>query len=90
LVSHGHFRVNSKKVNIPSYQVKAGDQISVREKSKQLDIIHNSMKRVKDTSLYSWVSLEKAAVTGIFLRVPERDEIPLLANEQLVVELYSK
>jgi small subunit ribosomal protein S4 len=90
LVSHGHFRINNEKVDIPSFQVKAGDQISVREKSKQLDIVHNAMKRVKDTSMYSWVSLEKAAVTGTFLRVPEREEIPLLANEQLVVELYSK
>ncbi len=90
LVSHGHFKVNSQKVNIPSYQVKAGETISVREKSKQLDIIHNAMKRVKDASMYSWVSLDKAAVTGTFLRIPEREEIPLLANEQLVVELYSK
>ena len=90
LVSHGHFKVNNQKVNIPSYQVKAGETIGVREKSKQLDIIHNAMKRVKDASMYSWVSLDKAAVTGTFLRVPEREEIPLLANEQLVVELYSK
>ena len=90
LVSHGHFKVNNQKVNIPSYQVRAGETIGVREKSKQLDIIHNAMKRVKDASMYSWVSLDKAAVTGTFLRVPEREEIPLLANEQLVVELYSK
>lgn len=90
LVTHGHFKVNNQKVNIPSYQVKAGEVISVREKSKQLDIIHNAMKRVKDASMYSWLSLDKAAVAGTFLRVPEREEIPLLANEQLVVELYSK
>jgi small subunit ribosomal protein S4 len=90
LVTHGHFKVNNQKVNVPSYQVKAGEMISVREKSKQLDIIHNAMKRVKDASMYPWVSLDKAAVTGTFLKVPEREEIPLLANEQLVVELYSK
>jgi small subunit ribosomal protein S4 len=90
LVTHGHFKINNQKVNIPSYQVKIGDSIQVREKSKQLDIIHNAMKRVKDASLYSWVSLDKAAMTGSFLRVPDREEIPMLANEQLVVELYSK
>jgi len=90
LVTHGHFKINSQKVNIPSYQVKIGDTIQVREKSKQLDIIHNAMKRVKDASMYSWVSLDKAAMTGSFLRVPDREEIPMLANEQLVVELYSK
>lgn len=90
LVTHGHFKVNSQKVNIPSYQIKVGDVIQVRDKSKQLDIIHNAMKRVKDASMYTWVSLDKAAMTGSFLRVPEREEIPMLANEQLVVELYSK
>jgi len=90
LVTHGHFKVNNQKVNIPSYQVKVGDAIQVREKSKQLDIIHTAMKRVKDASMYSWVSLDKAAMTGSFLRVPDREEIPMLANEQLVVELYSK
>jgi small subunit ribosomal protein S4 len=90
MVTHGHFKVNNNKVNIPSYQVKVGDVIQVREKSKQLDIIHNAMKRVKDASMYTWVSLDKAAMTGSFLRVPEREEIPMLANEQLVVELYSK
>jgi small subunit ribosomal protein S4 len=90
LVTHGHFKINNQKVNIPSYQVKIGDSIQVREKSKQLDIIHNAMKRVKDASMYSWVSLDKAAMTGSFLRVPDREEIPMLANEQLVVELYSK
>ncbi len=90
LVTHGHFRINKQKVNIPSYQLKAGDMISVREKSRQLDIIHNAMKRVKDASMYTWVSLDKATMEGSFLRVPEREEIPMLANEQLVVELYSK
>ena len=90
LVTHGHFQINKEKVNIPSFQMKTGDVITVREKSRQLDIIHNAMKRVKDASVYTWVSLDKAGMTGTFLRVPEREEIPMLANEQLVVELYSK
>ena len=90
LVSHGHFKVNTQKVNIPSYHIKSGDVVTVRDKSKQLDIIHNAMKRVKDASMYPWVNLDKAAMSGTFIRVPEREEVPLLANEQLVVELYSK
>jgi small subunit ribosomal protein S4 len=90
LVNHGHFLINKDKVNIPSYQIKAGDMITVRERSRQLEIIHNAMKRVKEDSIYGWVSLDKAAMAGTFLRIPEREEIPLLANEQLVVELYSK
>lgn len=90
LVVHGHFRVNNEKVNIPSYLLSPGDVISVREKSKKLDVIHNSMRRVKDSSLYSWLSLDKATLSGTFVIVPEREEIPLTVNEQLVVELYSK
>jgi small subunit ribosomal protein S4 len=82
--------VNNRIVNIPSYQLRAGDVIQVREKSKKLDIIHASMKRVKDNMLPSWLSLDKASLTGTFLNVPERADIPLNANENLIVELYSK
>jgi small subunit ribosomal protein S4 len=66
-----------------------GDIIKVKEKSKKLDAIHNSLKRIKD-STYGWLSTDKAALSGTFLQVPERSEVPLNANEQLVVELYSK
>jgi small subunit ribosomal protein S4 len=90
LISHGHMMVNNRIVNIPSYQLRAGDVIQVREKSKKLDIIHASMKRVKDNMLPSWLSLDKASLTGTFLNVPERADIPLNANENLIVELYSK
>lgn len=90
LISHGHFLLNNRVVNIPSYLVGAGDVIQVREKSKKLEIIHASMKRMKDTMVPSWLSLDKALMTGTFLNVPERVDIPLNANENLVVELYSK
>jgi small subunit ribosomal protein S4 len=90
LISHGHLMLNNHIVNVPSYQVRAGDVIQVREKSKKLDVIHASMKRVKDNMLPSWLSLDKAALTGTFLNVPERADIPLAANENLIVELYSK
>ena len=82
--------VNNKVVNIPSYLLNAGDVIQIREKSKKMEIIHASMKRMKDNAMPSWLSLDKAAMVGTFLSVPERADIPLNANEQLVVELYSK
>ena len=90
LVTHGHFLVNNQPVDIPSYLLRAGDTIQVRDKSKKLDILHASMKRMKDTAMLPWLSLDKAAMVGTFLNVPERADIPLNADEQLIVELYSK
>lgn len=90
LVLHRHFTVNNEIVNVPSFLVKAGDVIQVREHSKKLELIHSSMKRVKDNALSSWLSLDKANLSGTFLTVPERVDVPLSANEQLIVELYSK
>jgi small subunit ribosomal protein S4 len=89
LIKHGHILVNSKPVDIPSYLVKVGDLVQVKEKSKKLDMIHNSLKRVKDNT-YNWITVDKATLTGTFVQIPERADIPLEANEQLVVELYSK
>ena len=90
LVTHGHFLVNNIPVDIPSYLLKSGDTIQVREKSKKLEILHASMKRMKDTAMLPWLSLDKAAMIGTFLNIPERADIPLNADEQLIVELYSK
>jgi small subunit ribosomal protein S4 len=90
LITHGHFQVNSHPVDIPSYLLRAGDVIQVREKSKKLEVMHSSIKRMKDTAMLPWLSLDKAAMTGTFLSIPERADIPLNANEQLIVELYSK
>ena len=90
IVVHGHILVNNQMVNIPSYLMNAGDIIKVREKSKKMDVIHASMKRMKDTTLLPWLSLDKGAMSGTFLTIPERADVPLNANEQLIVELYSK
>ena len=90
LVNHKHFQVNDKVVNIPSFIVKPGDKISVREKSKKMDIILDSMRRIKGDMDLSWLALDKGKMKGIFEAVPERDEMQLTVNEQLVVELYSK
>ena len=90
LVSHKHFLVNNKVVNIPSYIVKQGDVIEVRDKSKKMDIIPESMRRIKGDMDLSWLELDKAKLRGTFVAVPDRDEMQVTVNEQLVVELYSK
>jgi len=89
LIRHRHILVNSDLVNIPAYLLKAGDVVQIKEKSKKLDAIHNSLKRVKDNT-YGWLTVDKATLSGTFVQVPERVDVPLNANEQLVVELYSK
>jgi len=89
LILHSHFKLNGKVVNIPSILVKAGDMIQVREESKNLDVIHESLKKSTDT-IYPWLQIDKAQLVGKFLQVPERADIPLNVNEQLIVELYSK
>ena len=90
LVSHKHFLVNNKIVNISSFIVKPGDVIEVRKKSRKMDIILESMRRIKGDMDLSWLSLDKAKMKGTFNAVPDRDEMQLTINEQLVVELYSK
>ena len=89
MIRHRHFIINDQLVDIPSYILSAGDVVKVRDKSKKLDAIHDSLKRVKD-STYSWLTVDKANLSGTFVQVPERQDVPLNANEQLVVELYSK
>ena len=90
LVNHRHFVVNDKLVNIPSYILKPGDKIKVKDKSKKVDIILNSVKAIKGDLDLAWLELDKAKMKGIFKSVPEREEMNLNINEQLVVELYSK
>lgn len=90
LVNHAHFMVNGKKVNIPSYRLKPGDTIQVRDKSKKLDIILDSIKMIKGDLNVSWLSLDKAKMVGTFVNYPERQEVDMTINEQLVVEYYSR
>ncbi len=89
LVSHRHITVNGHICNIPSAMVKQGDVIGVREKSKALEVINDSL-RTNAVNKYSWLSWDDASMTGKFLNVPERTEIPENIQEQLIVELYSK
>ena len=89
LVSHCHIVVNGEVVNIPSYTVRPSDLIGVREKSKSLQVILDSLS-VNHRSRYSWLEWDEKAMVGKFLNVPERTDIPENIREQLIVELYSK
>ena len=89
LVSHRHICVNGNVVNIPSYALKAGDVVSVREKSKTLEVITESLSGAA-RSRFAWLEWDNASMTGSFLQTPEREEIPENIKEQLIVELYSK
>lgn len=89
LVSHRHITVNGAVVNIPSYQLRAGDSVGVREKSKSLEVIQDSLSG-SNHSRYSWLEWEGSRMSGKFLQRPERADIPENINEQLIVELYSK
>ncbi len=90
LVRHRHFYVNDGLVDIPSYNVKEGDVVKVKDKSKKLNVIHTSLRKIKDDRQYPWLSLDKANLTGNFQNVPNREDIPDMINESLIVELYSK
>ncbi len=88
LVSHRHITVNGELVNIPSYSLKAGDVIGVREKSKSVQSIQDSL--AANSAVYEWITWNNAKMEGTFVSVPERLQIPENIKEQLIVELYSK
>ena len=90
LVVHKHILVNNRSVNIPSYGLKEGDVIQVREKSRRMQVFHDSMRRVNTDNPMPWLRVDKAKMAGYFESVPEREQILEPINEQLVVELYSK
>ncbi|MEW6755973.1 MAG: 30S ribosomal protein S4 [Candidatus Latescibacterota bacterium] len=87
-VRHNHVTVNGRRVNIPSYLTRVGDVIQVREPSRQLEAIHLSLGRARE--LVPWLSLDKANLQGTVLAVPNRADIPIIADEQLVIEFYSR
>ena len=89
LVLHKHICVNGKNVNIPSYRVMSGDVITVREKSKSLEVIADAMSGFNH-SKYPWIEWDNSIKGGKFLHLPQREDIPETIKEQLIVELYSK
>lgn len=90
LVRHRHFAVNGRLVDIPSFSLKPGDVIVVRDKSKKLGVFHDSMRKIRDEDIYPWLTLEKAQIEGTFVDYPNREDIPIQVQENLIVELYSK
>jgi len=90
LVNHGHFMVNGRKVDIPSYRVRPGDVIEVRPKSRDIEPIKRAVELARERTPYSWLEVDYDELRGTFLRYPERDEIDLPVDVQAIVELYSK
>ena len=90
LISHGHILVNGKKVNLPSYSVKGGDLVEVKESSRNIPEVIDSLSKVEHRGIPSWVEVDSVNIRGKVLNVPSREEIQLPVKEQLIVELYSK
>ena len=90
LVRHNHFLVNGKKVNIPSYLLRPGDKVTVRENSRQIAGINDAMEAMPRRGLPVWLEMDKANYEGVFKALPTREEMNLPVQEQLVVEFYSK
>lgn len=90
LVLHGHFLVNGKKVTIPSYIVKAGQSVSVREQSRKVERINQALEAVARRGVPAWIQLSKDDYSGIYANQPTREDMSMPINEQLIVELYSK
>jgi small subunit ribosomal protein S4 len=89
-VKHNHFRVNGKKVNIPSYLVKIGDVVEVHEKSQKIKAIGDSLDAVVRRGIPQWLDLEKENLKGVIQTFPIREDLTMPMQEQLIVELYSK
>ncbi len=90
LVTHGHVLVNGKKVTIPSYLVKEGDRIEIKEKTKNNPQVQRALELTAQTGIAAWVDVDKEKAVGVFQRIPEREEVNIPVEERLVVELYSK
>ena len=89
-VNHGHILVDGKRVDIPSFRVKAGQKIEIREKSKANPQIVRALELTNQTGMVEWVDVDKDKVFGIYTRVPKREEVSIPVEERLIVELYSK
>jgi small subunit ribosomal protein S4 len=90
LVRHGHVEVNGRKVNIPSYQVKTGDEIAVRQNARKLLIVEQGAQFAQQNPVPAWLEMNFDTMTGRVLSLPTRKDVNLPVNEQLIVELYSK
>ena len=90
LVLHGHITVNGRRVDLPSYRVRPCDEIAVAEKSRNLELIRQNLEAMKGRKVGPWLSLDVEGMKGKFLRLPDREDLALPVNEQLVIEFYSR
>jgi len=90
LVRHNHFLVNGKKVNIPSYQVKPNDLVEIKEKSRKVTSILEAMETVVRRGILNWIEVDKEKFKGTFKALPNREDLTMPIQEQLIIELYSK
>ncbi len=90
LVRHGHFTINGRKVNIPSYLIKAGDVIEVKEKSRKMNPVVEALETVDRRGVPQWLELDREGLKGTVMALPAREDITMPIQEQLIVELYSK
>ncbi|UCG78664.1 MAG: 30S ribosomal protein S4 [Nitrospirota bacterium] len=90
IVTHKHVTVNGRSVNIPSFRVKPGDVVEIREKSRKIPVITESIESAERRGVSEWLEVDASKFSGKILSVPSRDEIPVPVQEQLIVELYSK
>jgi len=90
ITTHGHILVDGKKLNIPSYSVKVGQKIEVKEKFKSNNQVQRSLDLTNQTGMVDWIDVEKDKVFGVFTRIPTRQEVVIPVEERLIVELYSK
>jgi small subunit ribosomal protein S4 len=90
LVRHGHFRVNGKKVGIPSYSLKIGDEVQVRERSRKMELFNDSLEGVERRGVPAWLELDRKEMKAVVSAFPSREDITMPIQEQMIVELYSK
>jgi small subunit ribosomal protein S4 len=90
LITHGHFMVNGRKTDIPSFLVKAGDEIEVKEKSKKIEAINEAMESSQQRGGVEWLEIDADAKKGVIKALPERKDMPMAIEETLIVEFYSK
>jgi small subunit ribosomal protein S4 len=90
LVRHGHVRVNGRKVNIPSYRLRAGDVVGIKDKSQLLPVVQEALKGAEMRPKVTYIDIDRSKLQGTFLQIPSRADIPMPIEEQLIVELYSK
>jgi small subunit ribosomal protein S4 len=90
MVGHGYFVVNNRRLNIPSSRLKVGDVVQLVEDKQKLSYIQENLTKISHKGILAWIELDSSAFKAKLLHIPVRDEIPLAAKEQLIIELYSK